>query len=62
MPGIGSFGVEELPPFEAAGKTAVVTDRLRVFTPEHSGSSLCIFVEEAEVEELRPFLDAGAQS
>lgn len=62
MPGIWSLGVVELLAFDAVGKTAVVRERLRVFTPELSGSSLCRLVEEVEVEEPRAFFDAGAQS
>lgn len=62
MPGIWSFGVAGLLAFEVPGKTAVVSERFRVFTPGHSGSSLGTFVEEAEVEEPRAFLDAGAHS
>lgn len=62
MPGMWSFGVVELAPFESEGNAAVVIERLRVLTPKLSFSSGCKFVDEAEVEEPRAFLDAGAQS
>lgn len=62
MPGMWSLGVVEFASFESEGNATVVMERLRVLTPEFSVSSICKLVDEAEVEEPRAFLDAGAQS